>query len=114
MAFLGRLLGLTVLSVGSWIIPMTLLICGGTFNALIPLSQGLLRFCVLLIILLFPPVVFLLLVYTALRKNPFSISSQPIGMAPQVSYSKENSDDKRGELVDYERGSRGEGFGFPR
>ena len=69
MAFLGRLLGLMALSVSVWFVPMSLLVCSGTLSWLIPISQGAPRLCVLLMILLLPPLFFLLLAWVALRKT---------------------------------------------
>lgn len=82
MAFLVRLLGLTVLSVGSLFVPMTLLICNGTLNWLIPVSQGASRFFVLAMLLLLPPLFFLFLASAALRRiKTFSFTGHPIGLS---------------------------------
>ena len=69
MAFLVRLLVLMALSVSVWFVPMSLLVCSGKLSWLIPISQGVPRLSVILMILLLPPLFFLLLVWVALRKT---------------------------------------------
>ena len=112
MAFLGRLLGLMALSVSVWFVPMAMLVCSGTLNWLIPISQGGARLCVLLIILLLPPLCFLLLAWVALRKTPSSVSSHPTVVSRQVSSFGNISDERRDPLGDYVKDSRAMGVGF--
>ena len=72
MAFLVRLLVLMALSVSVWFVPISLLVCSGKLSWLIPISQGVPKLSVLLMILLLPPLLFLLLVWVALGKPIFS------------------------------------------
>ena len=112
MAFLGRLLGLMALSVSVWFVPMAMLVCGGTISWLIPISQGAPRLFVLLIILLLPPLCFLLLAWVALRKTPSPVSSHPTVFSRQVSSFGNISNEKQDQRVDYARPTRPVGIGF--
>lgn len=112
MAFLGRSLGLIALSVSVWFVPMAMLVCSGALSWLIPISQGVPRLCVLLIILLLPPLCFLLFALVALRKTGSSVSSHPTVVSRQVSSFGNISDEKQDHLVDYARATRPVGIGF--
>ena len=112
MAFLGRLLGLMALSVGIWFVPMAILVCSGTLTWLIPISQGGPRLCVLLIILLLPPLCFLLLAWVALRKTRSSVSSHPTVVSRQIPAVEKTSDERRVPLGDYVKDSRAMGVVF--
>ena len=112
MAFVGRLLGLIALSAGLWFVPIAILVSGGSFNSVIPVSQGLPRYCVLLVILLLPPLLSLILASAAFRKNLSLMMSNPIDGGSQVSSFGRISEKKQRQLVDYARGTKATGLSF--
>ena len=100
MASLGRLLGLMALSVSVWFVPMSLLVCSGALSWLIPISQGVPRLCVLLMILLLPPLFFSFACLGRTAEKPSSVSNHPTVVSRQVSSFGDITDEKHGQLGD--------------